>query len=67
MRPDASRLLAVALAAGLLLATGLIGWLLWNWLMPPFGLPRLSVLQFFGLAILLQILLPGAVFRSTRQ
>lgn len=61
MNPDASRRLIMVLA------TGLTGWLLWNWLMPLFGLPRLSVLQFFGLAGLLQILLPGAVFRSTRQ
>lgn len=67
MRPDTARLLAVTLAAGLLLATGLVGWWLWNWLMPLLGLPKLGVLQFFGLAVLLQILLPGAGFRSTRQ
>ena len=32
-------------------------WLLWNWLMPLFGLPTLTLLQSMGLYLLIRIIL----------
>jgi len=32
-------------------------WLLWNWLMPLFGLPEITLLQSVGLYLLLRIIL----------
>jgi|TARA_B100000959_G_C14756457_1_gene531476 hypothetical protein len=32
-------------------------WLLWNWLMPLFGLPEVTILQSIGLYLLLRIIL----------
>tara|TARA_Y100001938_G_C7767357_1_gene271538 strand:+ start:116 stop:352 length:237 start_codon:yes stop_codon:yes gene_type:complete len=32
-------------------------WLLWNWLMPLFGLPTLTLLQSIGLYVLIRIIL----------
>ena len=31
-------------------------WLLWNWLMPLFGLPEITILQSIGLYLLLRII-----------
>ena len=53
----------VGLSAGLIGFT-LIGvvlafvpfWLLWNWLMPLFGLPKITILQSIGLYLLLRII-----------
>jgi hypothetical protein len=36
-------------------------WALWNWLMPLFGLPKITILQSVGLYLLLRIIL----FQST--
>ena len=32
-------------------------WALWNWLMPLFGLPKITILQSIGLYLLLRIIL----------
>ena len=32
-------------------------WLLWNWLMPLFGLPEITILQSIGLYLLLRLIL----------
>ena len=55
-----------ALAIIIFLATGLFLsiplWLLWNWLMPYiFGLPKLNILQTFGLSVLISLLSPRKV------
>ena len=43
------------LVVGLVIAT-LPFWLLWNWIMPLFGLPNLTLVQCWGLILLIQIL-----------
>ena len=43
------------LVVGLVIAT-LPFYLLWNWIMPLFGLPNLSILQCWGFLLLVQIL-----------
>jgi len=43
------------LVVGLVIAT-LPFWLLWNWIMPLFGLPNLTIFQCWGLILLIQIL-----------
>ena len=42
------------LVVGLVIAT-LPFWLLWNWIMPLFGLPNLTIFQCWGLILLIQI------------
>lgn len=41
-------------------------WLLWNWLMPIFGLPTLTILQTFGMLVLLQIVF-GNIFGNVKN
>lgn len=42
--------------------------LLWNWLMPfIFGLPKLSLLQTFGLSILISLLAPRKIDLSKKE
>jgi hypothetical protein len=55
----------VAIIVGLILLVALLFtipvWLLWNWLCPLlFGLPKITILQSFGL-----MLLTGFLFRSS--
>ena len=46
---------------GLILISSVPFWLLWNWLIPPiFGLPNITILQAFGLWLLIVLV------RSTR-
>ena len=52
--------LIVFFSVGLLLSIPLC--LLWNWLMPYiFGLPKLNILQTFGLSVLISLLSPRKV------
>ena len=42
--------------AGLILISSIPFWLLWNWLIPPiFGLPNITLIQSFGLWLLLML------------
>ena len=42
---------------GLILISSVPFWLLWNWLIPPiFGLPNITIVQSFGLWLLLMLL-----------
>ena len=42
--------------------------LLWNWLMPfIFGLPKLNLLQTFGLSVLISLLAPRKIDLSKKQ
>tara|TARA_Y100001938_G_C7994188_1_gene381145 strand:- start:702 stop:953 length:252 start_codon:yes stop_codon:yes gene_type:complete len=51
--------------AGFCMLFALPTYLLWNWLMPVFGLPTLSIWQSFGLMMLCNILFGG--FRMPEQ
>lgn len=42
------------------LALGFVGSFLWNHVMPVFGVPKLTVIQFTFLALLLRILNPNS-------
>ena len=42
---------------GFILIASFPFWLLWNWLMPLFGLPTLTLLQSMGLYLLIRIIL----------
>ena len=45
------------ITSSFILIASLPFWLLWNWLMPLFGLPTLTLLQSMGLYLLIRIIL----------
>lgn len=47
------------LVFGVYLLLGVVGSFLWNHVMPVFGVPKLSIIQFTFLALLLRILNPN--------
>lgn len=42
-------------------------WLLWNWQMPQYGLPRLDMDQMFWIIVLVQLVVGTPVARTTKQ
>ena len=42
-------------------------WALWNWLMPLFGLPKITILQSIGLYLLLRIILHQTTYTHTTK
>ena len=52
--------------AGFCLLFALPTYLLWNWVMPVFGLPTLTIWQSFGLMLLCNMLFGGVQIPSTK-
>lgn len=42
-------------------------WLLWNWLMPLFGLPEITILQSIGLYLLLRLIFLQTTYTHTEK